>query len=158
MCSVWKRILSLSELRRHRRCVHKPVLSVIQCSYCGKDFQRKDFLSAHVSRVHEQGDIFNCVKCNNDLIKNQLWTDIKAHPQRKMGLLNTSVMTVTKAFALVSSCRLMLTTIKVLLVNIVVRHLNSFIIFKDMSRTERTLSARIVIKTTVINHLLANMN
>jgi hypothetical protein len=103
--------------------------------------------------------IFSTVSnATNDLIKNQTWTDIKAHPQRKMGLLNTSVMTVTKAFALVSSCRLMLTTIKVLLVNIVVRHLNSFIIFKDMSRTERTLSARIVIKTTVINHLFANMN
>ena len=43
----------LSELRRHSSCFHKPVLA-IQCSYCGKDIQRKDFLSAHVLRVHEQ--------------------------------------------------------------------------------------------------------
>ena len=113
----------------------------------------------HMFRGSMNKVIFSTVSnATNDLIKNQPWTDIKAHPQRKMGLQNTSVMTVTKAFALVNSCMLMLMTIKVLLVNVVVRHLNSFIIFKDMSRTERTSSAHIVIKTSVIIHLFANMN
>jgi hypothetical protein len=58
----------LSELSRHKRCVHKP-LPRNQCNYCGKDFLRKDHLSAHVFGVHENGQIYNCEKCNTKFNK-----------------------------------------------------------------------------------------
>ena len=58
----------LSELSRHKRCVHKP-LPRDQCNYCGKEFHRKDYLTAHVLRVHEKGEIFKCEKCNTKFNK-----------------------------------------------------------------------------------------
>ena len=58
----------LSELRRHKRCVHNP-LPRSQCNYCGKEFHRKDYLDEHVLRVHENGQIYNCEKCNTTFNK-----------------------------------------------------------------------------------------
>ena len=58
-----KQYSRLSELSRHKRCVHEPSLRH-QCTYCGKDFQRKDHLAAHVLRIHENGQIYECEKCN----------------------------------------------------------------------------------------------
>lgn len=72
----------LSELSRHKQCVHKP-LPRNQCNYCGKTILRKDNLTAHVLGVHENGQIYNCEKCNTKFNK-------KSKPE--MGLLSTSVM------------------------------------------------------------------
>ena len=58
-----KQYSRLSELSRHKRCVHEPSLRH-QCTYCGKYFQRKDHLAAHVLRIHENGQIYECEKCN----------------------------------------------------------------------------------------------
>ena len=66
ICGNW--YSRLSELSKHKRYVHKPLLAkAIQCSYFGKDLHRNNFLSAHVLRVHKQVDIFNCVKWNKNI-------------------------------------------------------------------------------------------
>ena len=58
----------LSELSRHKRCVHTP-MPRNQCNYCGQEFLRKDKLAAHVLGVHEDGTIYTCEKCNTKFNK-----------------------------------------------------------------------------------------